>query len=55
VLVDELADLAVAVAGEVGDDPRRVGSCSSRWIGITGKSCLKPQWSGIDWNIEKLP
>ena len=32
----------------------RVGRSSSRWIGITGKSCLMAQLSGIDWNSEKL-
>jgi hypothetical protein len=35
--------------------PRRVGSWSRRWIGITGNSCFTAQWSGIDWNTEKLP
>ncbi len=31
-----------------------VGRSSSRWIGITGNSCLIAQLSGIDWNSEKL-
>ena len=32
----------------------RVGSSSSRWIGMTGKSCLMAQLSGMLWNSEKL-
>ena len=32
----------------------RVGRSFSRWIGITGNSCLIAQLSGIDWNSEKL-
>ena len=32
----------------------RVGGSFSRWIGITGKSCLIAHESGIDWNSEKL-
>ena len=32
----------------------RVGFSFSRWIGMTGKSCLMAQLSGIDWNSEKL-
>ena len=31
-----------------------VGRSFSRWIGITGNSCLMAQLSGIDWNSEKL-
>ena len=30
------------------------GFSLSRWIGMTGKSCLIAQLSGIDWNSEKL-
>ena len=39
-VVDEAVDLAVAIAGQIGEDaPCRVGSSSSkRWIGITGNS-----------------
>ena len=53
--VDELVDLAVAVAGEVREHAAPGGLSSSRWIGITGKSCLTAQWSGADWNTEKFP
>ena len=35
--------------------PRRVGSSSRRWIGITGKSCFTAQWSGALWNTERFP
>ena len=35
--------------------PRRVGFSSSRWIGMIGNSCFIAQWSGADWNTEKLP
>ena len=53
--VDELVDLAVAVAGEVGDDARGAAAAwFRRWIGIVGKSCFTAQWSGIDWKSEKL-
>ena len=52
--VDELVDLAVAVAGEVGNDAAALGCRFRRWIGIVGKSCFTAQWSGIDWNSEKL-
>ena len=31
-----------------------VGFSFSRWIGITGNSCLIAQLSGIDWKSEKL-
>ena len=31
-----------------------VGCSFSRWIGMTGNSCLIAQLSGIDWNSEKL-
>ena len=33
---------------------RLLGFSFSRWIGITGNSCLIAQLSGIDWNSEKL-
>ena len=32
----------------------RVGASFSRWIGITGNSCLIAHESGIDWKSEKL-
>jgi len=35
--------------------PRRVGCSSSRWSGRIGNSCFTAQWSGADWNTEKLP
>ena len=34
--------------------PRRVGGSSSRWIGMIGNSWSIAQWSGSDWNSEKL-
>jgi hypothetical protein len=36
--VDERVDLAVGVAGDVGQVARRVGSSLSRWIGQIGNS-----------------
>ena len=54
--VDELVDLAVAVAGEVGEDaaPRRLLGSGGGSASI-GKSCFTAQWSGTDWKTEKLP
>jgi hypothetical protein len=34
--------------------PRRVGSSSSRWIGMIGKSWSMAQLSGSDWKSEKF-
>jgi len=52
--VDELVDLPVRVAGDVAEHGVVGRGLSRRWIGITGKSCLMAQLSGIDWNSEKL-
>ena len=50
----KLVDLAVGVAGDVGEDAAPVGSSSRRWIGMIGKSWSIAQLSGSDWKIEKL-
>ncbi len=54
-LADEAVDLAVGVAGDVGQH----GACASgtpfsRWIGMIGNSWSMAQLSGSDWNTDML-
>ena len=46
--IHEAIELAVRIARDVAEDGVLRRLSSSRWIGITGKSCLIAQLSGID-------
>jgi hypothetical protein len=51
---DEAVDLAVRIAGDVGQHGVAGGRSPSRWIGMIGNSWSIAQLSGSDWNTEKL-
>jgi hypothetical protein len=53
--LDEAVDLAVGVAGDVGEDRAARGCSVCRCTGMIGNTCSIAQTSGSDWNTEKLP